>query len=96
MERLIHVVCALLSVLLLSSALPLLSPMLSLQKPSFMATATGSKHSYHRLKMSTFDNDDGMDDVIGAPAGPLPTVSRCDQCLVTPRIPAYPQYRVDS
>ena len=88
MQRLIHVVCALLSVPLLSSAFPLLSPMLSLQKPSFTARATGTKRNYHRLMMSSFDSDDGMDDVIGAPAGPLPTVSRCDQCLMTQRIPA--------
>ena len=76
MQRPVHAVCALLSVLSQLSALPLLSPMLSLQKNSFTPAAKGANKCYSVLKMSTFDSDEGGDDVIGAPVGPLPSVSR--------------------
>ena len=64
----------------LLSALPTLSPLLSLNK--FSTGLTGGLHSCRTVLMSSLiiDGDDTVDDAIGAPVGPLPSVSRYENC----------------
>ena len=67
------------------SALSFRSPVTSL-KTRYSSTAFHlSKSSSTSLKMSSLieSSDDGVDDAIGAPVGPLPSVSRYNKHMIT-------------
>ena len=76
MKGLVYTVCAAASALPLLSALRLISPMLLASKLPSASIVDGRNNRQFCLKMSSFDTDDGVDDAIGAPIGPLPSVSR--------------------
>lgn len=74
MKGLVCAVSLTVSLLPLLSALHFTYPLLSGCKATSIGQATSGRSI--RLKMSSFDDE--IDDAIGAPVGPLPSVSRCE------------------
>lgn len=76
MKGLVCAVSLTVSLLPLLSALHFTLPLLSGCKATSSGPAGAISGRSSRLKMSSFDDE--IDDAIGAPVGPLPSVSRCE------------------